>query len=108
MTGTGAIAVVVRSTNGDRAAISRKGHASSGEITSGFSIDVSADLLPGFGCSIAPIDAHMAGSAAVAIVAIGTNSDSAAVSRQGHAGSGEITSGFSIDVTAKLLPAGGN
>ena len=46
MAGLGAIAGVIRSANGDGAAVSGEGDAGSGEIASGFSIDVSAELLP--------------------------------------------------------------
>ena len=87
--------------NGDDAAVSGEGDASSGVIVNGFSIDVSADLLPGVGCRVALINAHMA-----AIVAVSTsaNGDGAAVSGEGDAASGVIVSGFSIDVSADLLP----
>ena len=46
----------------------------------------------------------MAGRKAIAIVVGGTNGDGAAVSGEGDAGSGFIVSGFSIDVSAELLP----
>ena len=53
------------------------------------------------------VDAHMAGIGAISVVAIGTNGDGAAVSGEGDAPSGEIASGFSIDVSAELLPIAG-
>ena len=46
MAGRVAIAVVVDCANGDGAAVSGEGDAVSGAIGTGFSIDVSADLLP--------------------------------------------------------------
>ena len=49
----------------------------------------------------------MAGLVAIAVVAIGTNGDGAAVSGKGDAGSGVIASVFSIDVRAELLPGVG-
>ena len=47
-------------TNGDGAAVSGERDAGSGEIVSGFAIDISAELLPGVGCRVVLIDAHMA------------------------------------------------
>ena len=46
MTGIVTIAVVVEGANGDGAAVSGEGDAVSGVIGSGFSIDVSTNLLP--------------------------------------------------------------
>ena len=46
----------------------------------------------------------MAGIVAIAVIAIGTNGDGAAVSGQGDASSGPIGRGFSTDVSAELLP----
>ena len=46
MAGIGAIAVVAPSANGEGAAVSGEGDVLSGSIGSGFSIDVSAELLP--------------------------------------------------------------
>ena len=76
MAGPGAIAVVSRGTNGDGAAVRGEGDAVSGEILSGFSIDVSTELLP-IAVWIALIDANMAGAGAVAVVVVGTNGDDA-------------------------------
>ena len=46
----------------------------------------------------------MAGIGAIAVVAEGANGEGAAVSGEGDAGSGLIENGFSIDVSAELLP----
>ena len=78
----------------------------SGIILSCFSIDVSADLNPGVGYGVVPIDAHMARIGAIAVIKCGTDGDGAAVSRKEDATSGIIPHGFSIDVSADLLPAG--
>ena len=48
----------------------------------------------------------MAGTLAIAVVAEGANGEGAAVSGEGDAGSGLIENGFSIDVSAELLPTG--
>ena len=99
MAGPGAIAVVVGGTNGDGAAVRGEGDAVSGEILSGFSIDVSTELQP-IAVWIALIDAYMAGAGAVAVVVVGTNGDGAAVRGEGDAPSGVVVSGFSIDIRA--------
>ena len=75
MASKGAIAVVVSGTNGDSTAVSGEGDADSGEITSGFSIDVSAELFP-IAVGIALIDAHMAGKDGIIIfpvISMGAN-----------------------------------
>ena len=100
MAGVGAIAVIIRGTNGNGAAVSRKGDAVSGGIEISFSIDVSAGLLPGIGCAVALIDARMARISAIAIVKVSADSNNVAVSRKGDAPSGVIATGFSIDVSA--------
>ena len=104
MAGDVAIAVVSIRANGDGAAVSRKGNTPSGVIPCGFSIDISANLLPGIGYSVVLINAHMAQISAIAVVSIGANGNAAAVSREGDAPSRAIASGFSIDVCADLFP----
>ena len=79
MAGIVAIAVVCSSANGDDAAVSGKGDAGSGVIVSGFSIDVSADLLPDVGCGVELINAYMAGIVAIAVVCMSTNGNCAAI-----------------------------
>ena len=49
----------------------------------------------------------MAGIGAIAVVAIGSNGEGAAVSGEGDTASGPILSGFSIDVSADLFPIAG-
>ena len=46
----------------------------------------------------------MAGAVATAVVSSSANGDGAAVSGEGDAGSGFVATGFSIDVSADLLP----
>ena len=104
MSGTVSIAVVASGTNGDGAAVSGEGDAGSGVVVSGFSIDVSAELLPGVGCRVALVDAHMSGIEAIAAVVSGPNGNEAAVSGERDASSKLIVRIFCIDVSAELLP----
>ena len=104
MAGIIAITDVLTFTNIDVVADFSSGDAVSGKIVSGFSIDVSADLLPSIAFTVALIDAHMAGVVAIAVVVRGANGDGTAVSRKGHTATGIIVRSFSINVTAKLLP----
>jgi hypothetical protein len=96
------VAIVVHGTNSNSRSVARKGNKKARLITSCFPINVIAQLVPRL---ILPFeDSYMTRTISVAIVVYGPNRNNYSIIRKGNGMARLITSCFSINVIAQLVP----